>query len=638
MCGICGFNWDDQVLLKKMMSILTHRGPDDAGYYTDESVSLGHTRLSIIDLSEKGRQPIHNEDESIWITYNGEIYNFKELRKDLEKTGHRFYSNTDTEVIVHSYEEYGQDCIRKFNGCFAFAIWDSNKKELFLARDRIGIKPLYYFYKEGRFIFSSEIKAILLYEEFVRKVNTQALHDFLTFRFVPDPNTLFSGVKKLSPGHTITIKNQELLKKRYWDLNFHETDTAKSKEYYMQTTLKLLENSVERRLTSDVPLGVFLSGGIDSSSIVAFMSKLKDEPVKTFSIGFTDAGKFDESKHARLVAETFGTDHHEYYIDSKSVEILPQVTWHLEEPAADIATVPTYILSKNAKKYVKVVLNGEGGDETFGGYDKYRVMLKIDKYRKYYPESLGKNIVPKVLNLSPKINLINRLSDLSKNMDDENECYHTLVAAFTENEKMDLYQEKYLIENNGLDASTNITKQFFGQQEQNKLGLLDKMMQLDLKHLLPDDYLMKADRMTMANGLEARLPLLDHLLVEFAAAIPQELKIEGNTGKYILREAMKSILPKEIVKRKKQGFVVPTNKWITEELKDIAMNVLSESNLNKSDYFNPEYIEHILKHYKKSQTYYNRQFWSLFGFVIWHRVYIDGDNISNPRLSLNDLY
>ena len=354
MCGICGFyGFEDQKLLKDMVSILEHRGPDRKGFYSDKLVSLGHARLSIIDLSEKGKQPIYNEDKSICIVFNGEIYNFKEIRGDLENKGHRFYSNTDTEAIIHSYEQYGIDCVNNFNGCFAFAIWDSNKKRLFLARDRLGIKPLYYYFKDDKFIFSSELKSILLYKEFKKEINYQALDDFLTLRFVPGPDTIFKNIKKLSPSCIAILEKNKLKIKKYWKINMNPIN--KPVNYFVKILQKELEGAVKRRLISDVPLGAFLSGGIDSSTVIAYMAKLKEEPIRTYAVSFGYEKEKDEMSYANLIANKFKTDHKEITVKADTFKILPRVIWHLDQPLPDPATIPTYLLSKEIRKYVKVV-------------------------------------------------------------------------------------------------------------------------------------------------------------------------------------------------------------------------------------------------------------------------------------------
>lgn len=397
MCGICGFNWDDQRLVRDMVDIMNHRGPDQKGDFVDDGVSFGHSRLSIIDLSEKGKQPMKNEDGSINIVFNGEIYNFRELRDVLEKQGHKFFSNTDTEVIIHAYEQWGQECVKKLRGMFAFAIWDSGKKQFFLARDRVGIKPLYYYFNSEKFMFASEIKAILLNPEVKREVDYKSLYYFMGYEYVPTPFTLFKSIKKLPPAHTLLIKNKKLKLTKYWDLHFSKDNGNES--YLTDQIYNLLQESIQLRLTSDVSLGAFLSGGIDSSAIVGLMSQMLDEPVKTFTIGYEDES-YSELQYARQVADYFGTDHKEIIVDPTSVEHFENTVWYLDEPMTDLSLIPAYLFCREAKKDVTVCLSGEGGDEVFLGYDRF-VASKMDHYYRIFPETFRKNFVSKIVGMLP---------------------------------------------------------------------------------------------------------------------------------------------------------------------------------------------------------------------------------------------
>lgn len=397
MCGICGFNWSDQNLINDMAEIISHRGPDQMGSFVDTGVSLGHRRLSIIDLSEKGTQPMHNEDESIYIVFNGEIYNFVDLRNELEQNGHIFKSNADTEVIVHAYEQWGTGCVTRLRGMFAFAIWDSNKKQFFLARDRIGIKPLYYYFRSNKFVFSSEIKSILLDNEIKREIDPESMYYFFGYEYVPAPKTMFKGINKLMPGQTLLLKDGKIVFKKYWNLTF--SDTIHDEKIISEKMFALLKESVKLRLMSDVPLGAFLSGGIDSSAIVGLMSQMVDEPIKTFSIGYEDES-FSEYEYARQISELFGTEHKEILVDPYSIDVFKKAVWHLDEPMSELSAVPVYLLCEEAKKDVTVCLSGEGGDELFAGYDRF-VASKSDAYYRTIPGAIRKHIITRVVNKIP---------------------------------------------------------------------------------------------------------------------------------------------------------------------------------------------------------------------------------------------
>jgi asparagine synthase (glutamine-hydrolysing) len=626
MCGICGFlGFEDKHLLNRMCSVIRHRGPDDHGIYIDRNVCLGSRRLSVIDLVG-GKQPIHNEDESVWIVYNGEIYNFKSIKKDLEGK-HKFYTNTDTEVILHAYEEYGMSCIKKFNGMFAFAIWDSNKKRLFLARDRLGVKPLYYAFVEKKFLFASEIKAILEYP-IERRVDYNALQDFLTFRIAIDDRTMFSGIKKLLPGHMMIYEKGRFVIRKYWDLKMKALEIDEKK--CIEEVKRILKDSVRLRLISDVPLGVYLSGGIDSSIVTGLMNQLESN-VKTFSVGFGE--KEDEVKYARIVSEHFSTDHHEIIVEPDTMKLLPKIVWHMDEPMADPATIPTYILSEFAKKKCTVVLTGEGGDEEFGGYEQYKFMLLSQFYEKHLSKITGRKMPSLIVRASPKKILnsffsytsslgkegMNRFSKfiLSKSL---GEKYLNIVSIFSEEEKKELCKAS---------PKTNLIKRinkYFQTSD-----LLNEMIYLDHKTSLPNNLLMKVDKMAMAFSVEARVPFLDYLLVEYAATIPSNLKIRFLKEKYILRKIAKDFLPKIITRRKKQRFFVPIDRWIE---RDAIAKILSEENIREGGYFNYNYIVKIMEGFDESKLYYSRQLWNLLTFEIWHKIFIEREKVS----SMNKLY
>ncbi len=637
MCGIAGFvGIDNKKLLRDMCYTIAHRGPDDSGYFIDGSISLGHRRLSIIDLAS-GHQPIHNEDESVWITYNGEIYNYLVLKKELEALGHRFYTDTDTEVIVHAYEEYGEKCVEKLRGMFAFALWDSDKKQVLLARDRMGIKPLYYYFDGERLIFASEIKPILLCGV-PRFLNYNALHSYLAYRFVLGESTILRGINRLSPGHTLLWKDGKISINKFWDLEMVPGNN--DLDYYQKNFLRLFKDSVRIRLMSEVPLGAYLSGGIDSSSIVAVMSNLLDDPVKTFSVGFGDLD-FDEVEYAQVVSEHFNTDHHEFIVEPKSIELFPNVVWHYEEPIADPALFPTYLLSEKAKKYVTVVLTGEGGDELFAGYEQYKIMTLADRYGSFFPRFSKTQLLPCIVNKTPPIILdklfryssslgeegIKRFTQFMANQGDKGKEYLTLISIFNEDEVEQLYDEK---------IKTNISKVLSRDLNNNyfkgyKTGdLLNRLLYLESKTSLPDHLLMKVDKMTMAHSIEARVPFLDHVLAEFSATLPQKLKLYGMNDKFILRKAMSELLPPSVLKRNKQRFFVPIHKWLGNESRELALDILDNNSIKRRGYFNYGPIRRMFEKFDGSKLYYSRQLWSLLSFEIWYRTFLDREDISHP--------
>lgn len=583
MCGICGFTgFEDKTLIQKMCDILSHRGPDDHGTFLGDDISLGHRRLSIIDL-EGGYQPIHNEDENIWMVYNGEIYNHLELREYLEKEGHKFYTSSDTEVIVHAYEEFGDRFVEKLDGIFAFALWDGERKRLVLARDRLGVKPLYYLEVDDKFLFASEIKSILEYEEVKRVLNFAVLPHFFTYRSTPSNETIFKDIKKIPPGHTLTLSNGTITINKYWDLNNH-TVVEESEKNIIDGFKILFGEAVKKRLMSDVPLGAYLSGGVDSSSVVALASRFTETPLNTFAVGF--GASTDEFEFAQEVAECFETNHHELIVESSDIsKILPKIVWHLDEPIADPATIPTYLMSELTKKYVTVVLTGEGADELFAGYPKYKLFTP---YLRVIPNSWKY----KLFSYSPPSNVFN-------NKEKDNLMSDEIYKHDKSNDKKINYKN--------INLNTILTS--------------------DIKYWLPNYLLMKVDKMTMAHGLEARVPFLDHKLVEFSCKLPANLKIKGVTGKYIFRKAMADILPKNIANRPKKGFPMPLNSWLSGDVKEFMMQTLSDSVILKR-YFNGDYINKIVNGCEKSYNPINKrrctnQAWLLLIFALWYEIYIE---------------
>jgi asparagine synthase (glutamine-hydrolysing) len=607
MCGITGFSWDDSKLIKNMVAIQKHRGPDQDGIYTDKNCSLGHARLSIIDLSNAGKQPMTNE--ALTITFNGEIYNFKEIRDELRTKGHKFKSETDTEVILHAYQEYGAKCVEKFNGMFAFAIYDATKKEFFLARDRAGVKPLYYSIKDKKLVFASELKAILLHEHISKDLSKPAFQKFLTFRYTPDQQTLFQDIQKLPPGHHAIYKSGKLTQKEFWDLSIKP---VKDNQYASKID-DTLQEAVRKRLMSDVPLGVFLSGGLDSTYIVSLMKELNDQPIKTFSVGFEHGQGYDESTFARIASETYDTDHHEIFVKEKSFELLPKIMWHMDEPIADFASIPTYILSEFAKKKVSVVLTGEGADELFAGYRKYKYLNAFNTYKTMTPLVVRK-LMSRVAAPFTSSSAAKRFLELNKSSS-TTEYYLNLISYFNKQEKQEL-----MLHPESKGHSAELVTPYL-----KKRPLTDALTTLDFKTWLPEDLLMKVDKTTMAHGLEARVPFLDPDMIELASKIPASLKLRHNKEKYILRQAMKKRVPKSIYKRKKHGFNVPVHEWLGKELKSTAQDLLSKESLAKRGLIKHNYVEKLFNNYNKSKIYASRQLWTLLNFEVWARIYLDND-------------
>jgi len=625
MCGISGFNFEDKDLIKKMCDSLETRGPDDAGYYTDKFVSLGHRRLSIIDLSKKGKQPIFNEDKTICVVFNGEIYNYLDIKDELEKRGHTFSTNTDTEVIVHAYEEYKEDCVKLFRGMFAFCLYDRNERKLFIARDRTGKKPLYYTDDAERFIFASELKAILSDEEFKKEIDLESLHHYLTYGYVPTPLTILKGIKKLPPGHYLIYKDNEINVQKYWDVIFNEIKSDEN--YYASRLFEILKDSVKARLVSDVPLGALLSGGIDSSVVVALMSKLTDD-VKTFSIGFSEKD-FDELKYSKIVSDKFNTTHKEFNVNVNLIKDIPKIVYQLDEPFVDPSALPTYYVCNLARKHVKVVLSGDGGDELFAGYTRYYDwdQDKVIKYYKVLPAFL-RNSLSKVSNSfyekteNPFFRKAKKIGDLS-NLKKE-ERWVSKLNLFNEEEKNKLYLNKPDVPN-----SFSVLNYHF--KNCNSKVFLNKMLYADMKTFLLDDGLAKVDRMSMFNSLEVRCPFLDNYVVELATSIPSYLKIKNNTSKYILKKAFNNVLPKEILERKKQGFDVPIKHWIKNELKDL-INTDLISDIEKRNYFNSNYVKKIIEEHNSDKRDNSRRIWALLMFELWNKVYMDNIKLNKIKI------
>ncbi|MBI5391925.1 asparagine synthase (glutamine-hydrolyzing) [Candidatus Woesearchaeota archaeon] len=629
MCGICGFNYEDKTLMRKMIHVQSHRGPNDQGIFLDKGITLGNNRLAIIDISKKGHQPMASKDENAWITFNGEIYNFKFIREQLEKKGYKFNSNSDTEVLINAYTEYGTELLKVINGDFAFCIYDEKKKKLFLARDRLGIKPLYYYYKDGKFIFASEIKTIVESEEVKREVDYNALDYYLTCRYNWGEKTLFKNIYRVLPGHQLIfdVKTKQLKKSKYWEL-FTEEAMQDNENTIANHVRYLFEKSVQRRLMSDVPLGAYLSGGIDSSAVVGMMRKIqgKQAEINTFSVGFGNK-EIDELPYAKIVAEAFNTNHKEVIVKSDLVKTLPEIIYHTDEPIADPALIPTYVLSKQAKKDVTVILTGEGGDELFAGYEQYKILPMVRKIK--LPNIMTQKILPSIIKKMPK-QILNKFFKYAESLGEEginrfikvvnakNDAAALLeiVAIFDEQEKKEVYTDKAKGQ-----IKTDIIKEintYFKTKDKVK-----NLTYFDTKVQLPENFLMKTDKMTSAASLEGRVPFLDHELVEYAAKIPSNLKLHGTNEKYIFKKAVQDILPKQILERKKQRFYVPIDQWIKNDLKDEVKNLLDEKQIKQQGIFKYSYIQKIQKNYANSPLFYARQMWNLITFQIWYNIYIE---------------
>jgi asparagine synthase (glutamine-hydrolysing) len=628
MCGICG-ELDtrkivEKALIERMCDVLTHRGPDDHGLYVGDSIGLGSRRLSIIDLSSAGHMPMSTPSGKLWITYNGEIYNYHEIRKQLQDCGYSFRSNTDTEVVLYAYEKWGTDCLLKFNGMYAITIWDEEKKNLFLARDRLGIKPLYYYYDGTKIIFASEMKAILQDSRVPREFSYEGVINYFTFGHSMAPHTIFKNIYKLPPGHYLTCRLEgeaklQMAITRYWAPPVPQGLKDEGEQYYIEEIRRLLGKSVKSQLISDVPLGVFLSGGMDSSIVTGLMSSVDSTRVKTFSIGFSigDAA-YNELDDARLVARHFGTEHHELLLDDRALlQILPDLIYHYDEPFGDSASFPTYLLSKFTRENVTVALSGEGGDEIFGGYRRYVVENLF--YR--HPGIVGlldNNVLRKLSSSLPGMNRLKRTL-ASLKIKDGAERYASWLTVFNEKMRRRLLKEDFVVEGPAYDP-LDIYRRLYIQDGAATAGGL---LYIDQQTWLPDTYLEKADKASMAHSLEVRVPFLDHELVEFTARIPVKYKIRGFSTKCILKKAFASLLPRAILKKRKHGFTPPIEPWFRGKLKDDIKEIIFDPKARSRGLFNYDYIEEIFRQHTEGKAAYHRHLWLLVVFELWCQRYLD---------------
>ncbi len=598
-----------------MCSIIRHRGPDEWGVWNRGAVGIGMRRLKVIDL-ESGHQPMTNSAKSLHIVFNGEIYNYQNLRDDLQSKGYQFNTSSDTETILYAYEEYGVDCVQHLRGMFAFAVWDSVKHQLFLARDRFGKKPLHYLHDDNKFVFGSEIKSILKHPGVVPEANRPAVGRYLGYGYVPDPETMFTGIKKLLPGHCMIWKNGQIKIKQYWDLNFKPDFPPEAATYYFEEAERLIRESVKIRMISDVPLGAFLSGGIDSSLVVAMMASQSSEPIKTFSIGF-DEQEFNELKYARMVAKKYATDHHEEIVKPDAEKVIPEIISNFDEPFSDSSAIPTYYVSKLARRHVTVVLSGDGGDELFGGYDRY-----LDSRYAEIADQFPQWLVGPVLNFAAylipdRFRGGNTMRYLAVGPDRR---YAAKMAGSR-------YRNQCLLHK---DLLADLGKASLGSEveeclsKNRALDIITRRQYADIKNYLVGDILTKVDRTSMLASLEARTPLLDHRLAEFAARLPLSLKVQNRSLKYLLKKIAEKYLPHELIYRPKMGFAVPINKWINSEWHDLSHDLVLSDKAKTRNIFNVRYVNRVFKEHHSGIRNHSGLIWSLMVLEMWYRRYIDG--------------
>jgi asparagine synthase (glutamine-hydrolysing) len=623
MCGIAGFaditqrvrTVDaDRTRLKAMCDVMRHRGPDDDGFHVEPGVALGMRRLSIIDLST-GHQPIHNEDRTVFVVFNGEIYNYRELRDSLEAAGHRFYTSSDTETIVHGYEQWGENVFSRLRGMFGIALWDTRTRTLLVGRDRAGIKPLYYGEAGGRLFFGSEAKCLLANPEIDRDLDPAALDHFLAFLYTPRDRAIFRGMRKLLPGHYLKLRDGRVTVERYWQLPVGETFDGSEADALdrLETTIG---DAVRSHMVSDVPLGAFLSGGIDSSVVVALMARASDRPVKTFSIGFDEA-RFNELPHARKVAQHLGTEHHEFVVRPDALGILDRLIWHFDEPFADSSAIPTWYVSEMARRHVTVVLSGDGGDELFGGYDRYLPHPRVSSFDRLAP-GVGRAVAAAAWRALPHgARGKNFLRHIARGTQGR---YLDSVTFYHADERRELLSPELRRSLGAWDAEAYFSGPF---ARLSHLPWPAQMMAFDFETYLPDDCLTKVDRMSMAHSIESRVPLLDHQVVELAASLPPSMKIRGDRRKHLLKELAFRLVPRELLDRPKQGFGVPIGHWFRGSLRDTFGDILGSPLTRQRGYFNYEFVDRVLEEHLAGRRDHSRRLWQLLVFELWNRQYVD---------------
>ncbi|HHT9112320.1 MAG: asparagine synthase (glutamine-hydrolyzing) [Planctomycetes bacterium] len=638
MCGICGIykkssSKISEEKITKMRDIMSSRGPDDAGIYIAEHVGLGHRRLSIIDLSEAGHQPMANEDGTIWMVFNGEIYNFLRLRTRLESLGHIFKSRTDCEVIIHGYEEWGERIFEEIFGMFAIAIWDEKRQALILARDRVGEKPLFYSESNGTVTFASDIKSVVEGMDTRPEIDYKAMDTFLAHICVPHPFTIFKNVRKVPPAHYMIFDKHGTRGKQYWFLHFHDKISMKEEEY-LSSINELLQEAVKDRLVSDVPLGAFLSGGVDSSLIVALMSRLSNERVNTFSVGF-DYQPYNELDYAKKVSDMYNTNHHQFVLTADYLNSIPQLVWNYGEPFADSSSIPSHYISKVAREFVKVALVGDGGDESFAGYHRTTTVYTASLYNKLIPQFLSNLVISPFLKLAGNsldgFYLINRIKFYENYRRDTVKVrYKNPMGCIDIREK--LYSDRLKAILNGYNPA-HVYEDFFDML--NDVDDIDRALFVDINTILPDDYQVKMDVASMSNSLEVRAPFLDHRILEFAARIPPFVKLKRRTSKYLLKKLAEQYIPRENIYRPKWGFGIPIDIWFRKELKPYLYSVILSERAITRGYFNYEYIKYLIHEHLAGSGCHEHKLWSLLWLELWHRMFIDRD--LNPGDSLTVL-
>ncbi|MDA8138637.1 MAG: asparagine synthase (glutamine-hydrolyzing) [Desulfobacteraceae bacterium] len=629
MCGIFGIVSKEPYAfdLEKFTDTIAHRGPDECGYFRDDHIGMGHRRLSIIDLSS-GQQPIYNEDQSKCIIFNGEIFNYKKIRAELLHLGHRFSTNSDTETILHAYEQWGENCVDRLRGMFAFAIWDTVHKKLFIARDRLGIKPVFYAQIGNRLYFASEMKAILSDPSIPRKIDEEALVSYFMLSYIPAPLTIFQHIKKLPAGYTLSWENGAVRVNQYWDVIF-EPDYGKSEAYFMEGFLHLFEESVRIRLMSEVPLGAFLSGGVDSSAVVALMSKASADPVNTFCIGFGGdvGGYLDERGFARSVAERYNTKHNEFNVIPDPEGIIDIIVRAFDEPFADDSAIPSYFVCKIARQLVTVALSGLGGDEDFGGYERY-LGFKIRSLYNWLPLTLRASMLPRMINKIPEradghytINHLKRF--VRAGALPEAEAYYRFLTIVEEDHCKSLLKGGSRL-SSYFDACKGRMLALFNSENAGKgtHGSLNRAFYCDLKSYLPEDILCVTDRMSMHHSLEVRVPFIDHKLLEFCAKIPPEMKIKGFQKKYLLKKSMRPLLPAQVIDHRKQGFVGPMTQWLKHDLKEFTLDMFSKKNIDAVGILHYPVVQDIVKAHFEGKEIHDTLIWAMLIFQRWHQIYM----------------
>ena len=631
MCGIAGiynFNRPQEVeraLVQRMTDVITHRGPDADGVYVNGPIGLGHRRLSIIDLSEAGRQPMFSHDKRLSIVFNGEIYNFLDYRGDLIKRGHHFHSKTDTEVIIYLYLEYGEKCVEFLRGMFAFALWDEQQQQLLLARDRLGQKPLYYYCDGQRLMFGSELKSLVEDPSVPKEINYEALYDYLVYLYIPAPKTIYKNIYKLPAAHYLVCSPQGIQgPTEYWDISFANVKEEYTESAVCEALIEQFQEAVNIRLMSDVPLGAFLSGGVDSSAVVAMMAKAVSTPVITTSIGFTEK-RFDETRYARMVSQQYHTDHFERTVNADALSILDKIVWHFDEPFADSSAIPTYYVSKLSREKVTVALSGDAGDENFAGYSKYPVDVLEHQVRNWIPEIFRKTILAGIANIYPQWDwlpwYLRGKFFLTNVINTPERAAFRTVTSLTDDQQASLFSQDFQRTVRGYDPFSIVQRWY---QKADTTDPLSRLQYVDMKNYMPDDILVKVDRMSMANSLEVRSPIIDHVFMEFVATLPSRLKLKGHQRKYIFKKAFEPYLPQDILYRKKQGFSVPLDRWFRNDLRDLVQDTLLSSHALQRGFFAPEYVTTMWKQHLSGHRNFGTNLWALLMFELWFRRFMEG--------------